>query len=471
MRRSRWWTLAVACAGTALLLLDVSVVYVALPEIQSDLDADFGELQWVVDAYALALAATLLSAGSLSDRLGRRRVFVSGLGVFGAASLACGLAPSPVALDVARAAQGLGGAALFASSLALLAHEFTGRDRGMALSAWGAATGAALAVGPVVGGVLVDGLGWEWIFLLNVPLTIGLGLVTRATVRESRDPAAAGVDWPGVALFGAASFLVVWGLLRGNEQGWGSAEIVGAFTAGAALMAVFLVVERRVAAPMLPLGLFRDPTFSGTALVAFAQAFALYPMFLFVSLYLQDVLGYGPLDAGLRLLPLTLVLLAVAPLGGRLAASAALRWPLAAGLVLIGIAQLLLLRLEPASEWTALLPGLLVGGLAIGVISPALASATVAAVPPERTGLASGTMNMARQLGIAAGIAALGAILEHHVSTTDVGLAPGSDLHAAAAAVRGPFVAGLDAVFLVSALVALAAVPIALALVRARPAS
>jgi EmrB/QacA subfamily drug resistance transporter len=440
----RWWTLALASAGTALLLLDVTVVNVALPAIGADLDAGLEALQWVIDAYALTLAATLLASGSLADRHGRRLAFVAGALLFATASLLCGAAGSPTLLNVARAIQGVGAAAMFATSLALIAQDFEGRERGAALAVWGAVSGAALAVGPLVGGALVDAAGWRSIFLVNIPAAGLLAALALVRLRESRDPGAPPTDWPGAAAFSGASFLVVLGLIRGNADGWGSPQVVASLASGAALAIGFVAIERRRPHPVLDPALFRVRAFSGTAIVAFAQSFALYPLFLFVALYLQDVAGASPFETGLRLLPVTGALLLVAPLSGRLVGRVPLRFPLAAGLALIGVGVLLMRAVAPGEEWTALLPGFVVGGVGIGVISPALAAAMIDVVTPEKTGFASGVNNTFRQLGIAVGIAALGAVFQSH----------------------DDFVAGLDAVFLVAGVVALATVPLALALVR-----
>jgi EmrB/QacA subfamily drug resistance transporter len=447
VNRERWTVLVVVSAATAMLLLDVTVVNVALPAIRSDLNASFGELQWVIDAYALMLAATLLSAGVLADRIGRRAVFQGGLVIFTACSVLCGLAASPVVLDIARGAQGIGAAAMFASSLALLANEFQGKERGFALGVWGAITGAALAIGPLVGGLLTDELSWRWIFLVNLPIGALLIWLTAGRLPESRDDRPRPLDLAGMTTFGAACFLATFGLIRGNEDGWGSPLIVGSLAAATLLAVTFLVVEHRAKAPMLPLSLFRIPAFTGTALVAFAQSVALYPLFLFLAIYFQEGLGLSPTATGLRLLPLTLVLFVVAPISGRLTSRWPLRVPLAAGLVLIGVALLLMRSIDTTSDWTALLPGLLVGGLAIGVISPALAAAMVSVLPVERSGLASGINNTFRQLGIAMGIAGLGAIFEHHVNQ--------------ALDTRAGIVEGLEAVLPVTAAIALLAAVIA----------
>jgi EmrB/QacA subfamily drug resistance transporter len=440
VKRERWITLLVVSAATAMLLLDVTVVNVALPAIRADLGASFAEMQWVIDAYALTLAATLLSAGALADRIGRRAIFAGGLTLFTACSALCAAASSPIFLDLARAAQGVGGAAMFAASLALLADEFQDKERGFALGVWGGVTGAALAIGPLVGGVLTDELDWRWIFLVNLPIGGFLLWLTLRRLPESREERPRPLDLAGMVTFGATCFLATYALIRGNEDGWGSLPIMGSLIGAAVLLAAFVAIERRAAAPMLPLALFRIPAFTGTAVVAFAQSVALYPLLLFVAIYMQVGLSLSPTETGLRILPLTLVIVVVAPISGRLTNRWPLRIPLTAGLALIGVGLLLMRTVNADSEWTVLLPGLLVGGLAIGVISPALAAAMVSVLPVERSGLGSGINNTFRQLGIAIGIAGLSAIFEHQASE--------------ALGRRAGIVAGLDSVLAVAAVVA-----------------
>lgn len=443
MTGQRWITLLVVSAATAMLLLDVTVVNVALPAIRDDLGADFGEMQWVIDAYALTLAATLLSAGALADRIGRRAVFAWGLALFTACSAFCAATGSPLLLDLARAVQGIGAAAMFASSLALLANEFQDKERGFALGVWGGVTAGALAIGPLVGGILTDELDWRWIFLVNLPIGALLVWLTARSLPESREESPRPLDPAGMATFGAACFLATYGLIRGNEEGWGNAAIVASLAGAVALLGAFVAIERRRAeTAMLPLSLFRVPAFTGTAVVAFAQSVALYPLLLFLAIYFQVGLGLTPTETGLRILPLTLVLVVVAPISGRLTNRWPLRVPLTTGLVLIGTGLLLMRAVDVESGWTTLLPGLLVGGLAIGVISPALAAAMVSVLPVERSGLASGINNTFRQLGIAIGIAGLGAIFDHRMSQA---LDP-----------RAGTVAALDSVLFAAAVVAFA---------------
>jgi EmrB/QacA subfamily drug resistance transporter len=281
--------------------------FALVPSIRADLGASFTDLQWVVDAYALTLAALVLTAGSLADRLGRRRVFAAGLAVFSAASLLCALAPDPTFLNAARALQGVGAAAMFAVSLALIAQEFTaGRERGMAMGIYGATMGVAVAIGPLVGGALTDPLGWESIFYLNVPIGAAAIAVTYLKLRESRDPSATRVDWPGTGTFSAALGLLVFALVRGNAEGWGSTLIVSLLAAAGALLIAFMAIERRISEPMLPLGLFRRRAFTGVQLAAFALSGSIFALFLYLTLYLQNYLGHSPFEAGVRYLPITL---------------------------------------------------------------------------------------------------------------------------------------------------------------------
>ena len=322
----KWWTLLAVSVGTFMLLLDITVVNTALPSIEKDLSASFTDVQWVIDAYTLSLAAVVLTAGSLADRLGRRAVFAIGLGIFSAASLAAGLAPDATFLNISRAIQGIGGAAMFAVSLALVAQEFAaGRERAMAMGVYGATIGVAVAVGPLVGGAITSGLGWRWVFFLNVPIGIAAVAVTFLRIRESRDPNATRIDWLGLVTFSSALVMLVLALLRGNDEGWGSPLILGLFAGAAVMLSAFTVIEQRVPEPMLPLELFRRRAFTGVQLAAAAVSASLFALFLYLTLYLQNYLGYSPLQAGLRYLPITLVPFLVAPLAVALMASGAAR--------------------------------------------------------------------------------------------------------------------------------------------------
>jgi len=407
----KWWTLIAVSVATFMLLLDITVVNVALPSIRADLGASFTDLQWVVDAYALTLAALVLTAGSLADRLGRRRLFVVGLAIFSVASLLCGLAPDPTFLNLARALQGVGGAVMFAVSLALIAQEFpAGRERGTAMGLYGATIGVAVAIGPLVGGALTDGLGWESIFFLNVPIGAAAIAITYLKLRETRDPHATRIDWPGVATFSGALFLLVLALVRGNDEGWGSTLIVTLLAASAAMLVACIAVERRVGEPMLPLGLFKIRSFTGVQLAAFAVSGSLFALFLYLTLYLQNYLGYSPFQAGLRYLPITLASFVAAPIAGALLSRIPARIMMSAGLAIAGIGLLLMSGVEAGDEWTTLLGGFLVAGGGVGLLNPVIADVAVSVVPKERSGMAAGINDTFHQVGVAVGIAVWGAI-------------------------------------------------------------
>jgi EmrB/QacA subfamily drug resistance transporter len=407
----KWWTLITVSVATFMLLLDITVVNTALPAIEEDLHASFTDLQWVIDAYTLSLAALVLTAGSLADRLGRRRLFGVGLAIFSLASLLAGLATSATMLNLDRALQGVGGAIMFAVSLALIAQEFTaGRERATAMATYGATIGVAVAIGPLVGGALTDGFGWQSVFLLNVPIGIAAIVVTFAKLRETRDPNATRIDWAGLVTFSTALFLLVLALLRGNQEGWGSGLIIGLFAGAALLLAAFVAVERRVSEPMLPLHLFRRPAFTGVQLAAFAVSGSMFALFLYLTLYLQNYLGYSPFEAGLRYLPITVASFVAAPIAGALLSRLQARFILAGGLVLTGLGLLLMGGLSAGSEWTALLLGFIVAGVGVGLLNPVIADVALSVVPKEQSGMASGINDTFRQVGIAVGIAAWGAL-------------------------------------------------------------
>jgi EmrB/QacA subfamily drug resistance transporter len=434
----KWWTLIAVSVAIFMLLLDITVVNVALPSIQRDLHSSFADLQWVVNAYSLTLAALLLTSGALADLVGRRRVFVAGLVVFTCSSAACGLSSSPLELNLARAVQGVGGAMMLATSLALIAQAFRGRDRGIAFGVFGGVIGAAVAVGPVVGGIITSGIGWQWIFFVNVPIGVLAVALTLNQVAESRDPGATGVDWLGLVTFSGSLFLLVYALIKGNEDGWGSTKILAMLIAAAVLLAAFLLAEHRQARPMLDLSLFRLPAFSGASIVAFTISSSMFAMFLYLTLYIQDVLGYDALQAGLRFLPITLLTFIVAPFSGRLSVRVPVRLLLGCGLLLVGVGLLSMTALDASSGWTVLIPGFVIAGAGIGLINPPLASTAVGVVHHSRSGMASGINNTFRQVGIATGIAGLGAVFEHQITgDTTTALAASGQAHAVLAAAHG----------------------------------
>jgi EmrB/QacA subfamily drug resistance transporter len=413
----KWWTLGVVCIAVFMLLLDVTVVNVALPDIQKDLGSSFSDLQWVVDAYALTLAAFLLTFGSLADLIGRRLVFVLGLGVFSAASLACGLSGTPLVLNLARAVQGVGGAGMFACSLALIAGAFPPQERGTAFGIFGGTIGGAVAVGPLIGGAITQGIGWEWVFFVNVPIGVAAIFASFRHLAESRDPRSGHLDFAGFVTFSVALFLLVFALVRGNAEGWGSPLIVSFLVGAAVLLAAFVAIEWRSHDPMFDLTLFRNRSFSGAAIVGFTLSASMFSMFLYLTLYIQNVLGYGPLAAGVRFLPTTLLSFIVAPIAGRLAGRVVpIRVLLGVGMLMVSVGLVLQGGLSGDSQWTHFLPGFIVGGIGVGMINPPLATTQVGVVPPQRSGMASGIGNTFRQVGIATGVAGLGAIFQHAVT-------------------------------------------------------
>ncbi|WP_037915312.1 MFS transporter [Actinacidiphila yeochonensis] len=405
----KWWTLTAVVAGVFMLVLDITIVNVALPDIGSDFDSSLSDLQWVIDAYALALAAGLLTGGSLADLWGRRRLYAVGTAVFTAGSLLCGLATGPLFLSLARAGQGAGGAVVWATSLALLSEAFQGRERGLAFGVYGGVLGIAVAVGPVLGGAITSGLSWRWIFWVNVPIGAAVVAVTLLRLAESRDPAAASPDWPGFAVFGAALTLLLYGLISASD-GWSQPKVWAALAAAAVLLAAFPLLERRRAHPMLDLSLFRKPTFNGGLVAAFGLNASIYALITYLVLYLQQQLHFSPAQAGLRLLALTGAMFVASTTAGRLSSAVPVKVMISAGFVLVAVGIALMSGVTDSSRWTHLLAGMIVSGAGAGMVTVPLASTAVGVVVPARAGAASGVNATARQVGLATAIAVLGTV-------------------------------------------------------------
>jgi EmrB/QacA subfamily drug resistance transporter len=494
---NKWWALGAVCLGTFMLLLDITIVTVALPDIQRALHSTFADLQWIVDAYALTLAAFLLTAGSLADMYGRRLLYLIGLVIFTAASVLCGFAVDTIMLELSRGLQGIGGAIMFSVSLALLADAFRGRDRGIAFGVWGAITGLAVAIGPLLGGILTSGISWRWIFFVNAPIGVVAVVITVMRVAESRLPTAARPDWPGFVLFTAGLASLIYALIESSRTSFTDGVVLGCFAAAAVLLSAFVLVEWRVAHPMFDLSLFRLPTFSGGLVAAFGLSASIFAMLLYLVLYLQDILGYSALGAGVRLTIISGGILITATIAGRLSSRVPVRLLIGPGLVLVGVALLLMRGLSATSTWTHLIPGMIVGGLAVGLVNPPLASTAVGVVAPQRAGMASGINSTLRQVGIATGIALLGSLFASEVTsqlTARVNAVPGLSGHGGqiAAAVksgqtqqtlarlpaairpqvagiaRAAFTAGLDRILLVAAIIALVAGVVSLLAIRTR---
>ena len=487
----KWWTLILVCVATFMLLLDITIVNVALPDIQRDLGASLSSLQWVVDAYALTLATSLLVAGSLGDRLGRRRVFSFGFGLFTLASFLCGIAGDATLLNLARAAQGIGGGAMFATALALIAQEFEGRERATAIGAWGATVGGAVAIGPLVGGLLTEGLGWEWIFFINVPIGITAVLLTERVLVNVTATDPQPLDWPGLATFSGGLFLLIYGLIRGNPEGWSSTWIVVSLAGALVLLISFLAIESRRENAMLDLKLFRKPAFTGVSIAAWALSAGMFAMFLYLTLYMQNVLEFSPLEAGVRFLPITLVSFFVAPVAAKLGERIGARVLLGGGLAFVGAGLLAMRGVALDSEWTTLLAGFILAGFGIGLTNPGIASTAIGVVSAARAGMASGINSTFRQVGIATGVAALGAVFQSQIESRLTETLPNAPAGLAEAVAAGgtraavenapaasqaqvgdaattAFVGALNDILLIGALVAFAGAVLSLALVRRR---
>ncbi len=496
-RGNKWWTLVAVCLGTFMLLLDVTIVNVALPDIQQALNSSFSDLQWIVDAYALTLAAFLLTAGSLADMYGRRLLYLIGLVVFTLASALCGFAASTLMLQLSRALQGAGGAIMFAVSLALLADAFRGKDRGVAFGVWGAVTGLAVAIGPLLGGLLTTGLSWRWIFFVNAPIGIAAVIISVLKVAESRAPHASRPDWAGFSLFTVALSSLVYGLIESNQRSFTDALVLGCFAAAAVLLAVFVVVELRSAAPMFDLTLFRLPTFAGGSVAAFGLSASIFSMLLYLVLYVQDILGYSPLGTGVRLMVISGGILLTSTVAGRLTSRVPVRLLIGPGLLIVGAGLLLMRGLDAGSAWTHLIPGMIVGGIGVGLVNPPLASTAVGVVAPQRAGMASGINSTFRQVGIATGIALLGTLFSNQVNSEVLakvsavpGLArsgpriatavqsgeigpviaklPAPARQAVGAITRTAFTTGLNQILLVAAIIALVSGVVSLAAIRGK---
>jgi EmrB/QacA subfamily drug resistance transporter len=468
----KWGTLLAVCTATFMLLLDITIVNVALPAIQRSLNASFSDLQWVVDAYALTLATFTLTAGSIADLYGRKRVFVIGIVLFTIASAACGASFDPLFLIVARGVQGLGGAIMFATALALLSQEFHGRERGTAFGIWGATIGAAVAIGPLAGGILTSLLSWRWIFFVNIPIGIGAVYLAMRYLHESSDPEHGRIDPVGLVTLTGGLFCLILALIEGNKHGWTSTYIVSLFAAAAVLLVVFVISQAVQEKSMIDLSLFKRPAFVGAQTTAFAISSSMFAMFLYLTLYLQNVLGLSPLETGVRFLPLSLVSFVAAPIAGRLTARVPIRFLLGFGLGLTALAMALMSRVTVHSSWTVLLPGFIIGGVGIGFVNAPLATTAVSTVRRERAGMASGINNTFRQLGIATGIAALGAIFTSRIDSHLNGVPHQVAIRVSSGQVQhipggtSAFVLGLSDILIVGAIVAFAGAVLAVVLVR-----
>jgi EmrB/QacA subfamily drug resistance transporter len=408
----KWWTLAAVAFGLFMIMLDNTVVNVALPSMQSALHIGRAELEWVVNAYALTFGVLLLSGGKLADLLGRRRIFIVGLVIFTASSLACGLANGPEMLIGARTVQGIGAALMNPATLSIITATFPPRQRGTAIGIWAGVSAMALAIGPLVGGVLTQKIDWSWIFFINVPIGV-LGIAAaRIFIDESRDTSRdQRLDLPGLLSSGIGLFALTYALISTNHHAWTSGRVLSLFAVAAAALAIFVVLELHQRIPMLDLSLFRNPTFAGANAVMFFVGLAMFGIFFFNSLFLQNILGFSAIQTGATFLPMTVLIILVAPQAGRLSDQVGPRWLMGLGMLLVTGSLLIFSTLDVGSSFWHILPGLLVGGIGMALVMTPTTAAAMGSVPVDKAGVGSAVINSMRQVGGSLGIAVMGAVV------------------------------------------------------------
>jgi EmrB/QacA subfamily drug resistance transporter len=418
-RNRKWWTLGAMCFALFMIMLDNTVVNVALPSIRDDLGIGISELEWVVNAYALTFGVLLLTGGKLADMLGRRAIFVTGLVIFTAASLACGLASSADVLIAARTVQGIGAALMNPATLSIITATFPPRQRGMAIGIWAGVSALALAIGPLVGGLLTEKIHWSWIFFINVPIGVLGVFAARIFIDETKDTSAEQrLDLPGLVTSAVGLFALTFGLIETNHRAWTSTLVLSMFALAAVALAAFVVLELRQRVPMLDLTLFRDRTFAGANAAMLLVGLAMFGIFFFNSLFLQNILGFSAIETGASFLPMTVLIILVAPAAGKLSDHYGPRWLMGGGMVLLAISLLLFGRLEADSTFWGLLPGLLVGGVGMAITMAPTTSAAMGSVPIAKAGVGSAVINSMRQVGGSVGIAVMGALVATQLSVT-----------------------------------------------------
>jgi EmrB/QacA subfamily drug resistance transporter len=452
----KWWTLGAVAFGLFMIMLDNTIVNVALPSIQQDLNIGISELEWVFNGYALTFGVLMLTGGKLADMLGRRRIFVAGLVIFTAASLACGLAASAGMLIGARVVQGVGSALMNPATLSIITATFPARQRGMAIGIWAGVSGMALAIGPLVGGLITEHWSWNWIFFINVPIGVLAILVARLVIDESRDMSAEQrLDLPGLLSSAIALFALTYGLIEANTYGWTSTRILALFAVAAIGFAVFILLELRQRVPMLDLKLFKNGTFAGANSVMLLVGLAMFGVFFYNSLFIQNIIGWSAVQTGASFLPMTVLIILIAPIAGKYSDRVGSRWLMGGGMVLLAISLLIFSRLNATSNFWDILPGLLIGGLGMAVVMTPTTAAAMGSVPVDKAGVGSAVLNSGRQVGGALGIAVMGAIVASYATGI-----PGTPEAAAG------FVTGYQHALQVAALIALAGAVIAVATVR-----
>src|SRR6186713_3282019 len=452
----KWWTLGAVAFGLFMIMLDNTVVFVALSAIQSDLGISTSELEWVVNGYALTFAVLMLTGGKLADLFGRRRIFIIGLAIFTASSLACGLATGATMLIGARVVQGVGSALMNPATLSIITATFPPRQRGTAIGIWVGVSAMALAIGPLVGGILTEQINWSWIFFINVPVGIVAIIVARLVINESRDESEEQrLDLPGLLSSGVGLFALTYGLIESNNYGWTSPRILASFAVAVVALVLFVVLEHRQRVPMLDLSLFRNRTFAGANTVMLLVALAMFGVFFFNSLYLQRVLGYSAIETGASFLPMTVLIVLIAPVAGRFSDRIGSRWLMGAGLVCLSASLLSFSRLGVDSSFWEVLPGLILGGIGMSLAMTPTTAAAMGSVPVDKAGVGSAVLNSMRQVGGSLGIALMGAIVASSVSVL-----PGNPR------IAQQFVDGYSNALHVAATIALVGAVVAVATVR-----
>jgi len=418
----KWWTLVAVAVGLFMIMLDNTVVNVALPSIRDDLGIGISELEWVVNAYALTFGVLLLTGGKLADMLGRRAIFITGLVIFTAASLACGLASSADVLIAARTVQGIGAALMNPATLSIITATFPPRQRGMAIGIWAGVSALALAIGPLVGGLLTDKIHWSWIFFINIPIGVLGVFAARIFIDETKDTSAQQrLDLPGLLTSAIGLFALTFGLIETNHRAWTSALVLSMFALAAVALTAFVLLELHQRIPMLDLQLFRNRTFAGANTAMLLVGLAMFGIFFFNSLFVQNILGFSAIETGATFLPMTVPIILVAPVAGKISDQIGPRWLMGAGMVLLAISLTLFGRLEADSTFWGLLPGLLMGGVGMAITMAPTTSAAMGSVPVDKAGVGSAVINSMRQVGGSIGIAVMGALVATELKADNPG--------------------------------------------------
>jgi EmrB/QacA subfamily drug resistance transporter len=459
----KWWTLGAMCFALFMVMLDNTVVNVALPSIQREIGAQLSALEWVINGYTLTFAVLIATGGRLGDIFGRRRMFLAGVIIFAVTSATAGFAQDPAMLIGSRAIQGIGAALMMPATLSIITNAFPAAERGKAIGTWAGVSALALSIGPVIGGFLTEYVSWRAIFFINLPVAVAAVIATVFAVTESRDETVdRRVDYPGVISLTAALTAIVLALIEGNSWGWGSPQIVGLLAGGVIGIGVFVALERRVAAPIVEFALFRTRQFIGTNVVAFIITFAMMGTFFFMALYMQDILGYSALEAGVRFLPTTLVIAVVAPISGRLADRLGPATPMSAGLAILAVSMFMFAGISTSTTYSGLLVPFILMGFGIALVMSPMSTAAMNAVSVQKSGVASGILQMSRMVGASVGVAATGAIFQSQLGSS---FNP-SALATAPAQARATFVDALSSAMLLAAFVVVAGLVVSLLMVR-----